>query len=46
MKKVQITVSRVYPNGKKGNSRSMTIKGLNVTPAFNKIAELFKEERI
>ena len=44
MKKVQIMVTRIYPKGKKGRSRSMTVKDVTVKAAFNRIKELFMEE--
>ncbi len=43
MNKVQITVTRVYPKGKKGRSRSMTVKDVTVKAAYEQIRDLFKE---
>lgn len=42
MRKVQIQITRIYPRGKKGPSKSMTVEGVSLTQAYNRIKELFK----
>lgn len=42
MKKVQIKITRIYPKGKKGQSKSMTIEGIGLTDAYDRIKELME----
>lgn len=44
MKKIQITITRIYPKGKKGYSKSMTIKDISVKQAYHKIKEYLQPE--
>jgi hypothetical protein len=44
MNKIQITITRIYPKGKKGYSKSMTIEDISVKQAYNKIKECLQPE--
>ena len=37
--KVQITVTRIFPKGKKGHSKSMTVEGFSFTNVFKQIKD-------
>ena len=41
--KLQIRITQVYRHGRMGSSRSMTIEGVSIKQAYNRIKELFEE---
>jgi len=42
VKKLRISITRIYPKGVRGPSRSMTVDGVELGEAYRRIKELFE----
>lgn len=41
MKKLRINITRIYPKGMRGPSRTMTVDGVSLAEGYRRIKELF-----